>query len=117
MSFENMPDSTDMEISAHSTTNVENTPDASPIAPMAANGHICTDPDEHGPQGNGNGYGHDKGDVELLQNVIPPSSTTKPYGGNVKKRVYSHVVFNVDEWVPEDLNDARGHPIIKMGKF
>ena len=45
--------------------------------------------------------------MELLQNVIPPSSTTKPYGGNVKKRVYSHVVFNVDEWVPEDLNDAK----------
>ena len=35
MSFENMPDSTDMEISAQSTTD-ENTPDTSPIAPMAA---------------------------------------------------------------------------------
>ena len=31
MSFENMPDSTDMEISAQSTT-VENTPDTSPIS-------------------------------------------------------------------------------------
>ena len=106
MSFENMPDSTDMEISAQSTT-VENTPGTSPIAPMAANGHICTDPDEHGPQGNGNGYGHDKGTTETQLTDLEPPSDTKPYGGTIKKKLTSTIKIDIDEWIPEDLDSAK----------
>lgn len=112
MSFENMPDSTDMEISAQSTT-VENTPDTSPIAPMAANEHICTDPDEHGPQGNGNGYGHDKGTnqaTEALEEDWP--SETPPYDIKVTspRGITSKAYVNLDEgmsWIPESNNNHK----------
>lgn len=82
------------------------------VATAAANGngHVCTDPDEHGPQGNGNGYGHNKGETAQ---ALSEAEDVPPFTPGIvnKNRVYSSVVIDIlseGGWIPEG-NDSSKH--------
>ncbi|MDE7065610.1 MAG: hypothetical protein K2O70_09115, partial [Desulfovibrionaceae bacterium] len=121
-----MSDSLMMDFGAEETSSPEN-PLVSPQAAMAASngkgngngkGHVCTDPDEHGPQGNGNGYGHTQGtspveaariipDVDVELSWTP--STSKPYDENQRiPGMISSAGTLWAGWLPED-NDNKQH--------
>lgn len=73
-------------------------------------GHVCTDPDEHGPQGNGNGYGHNKGDYGI-DATSAVQSDAKPYDESEvsKKSIGStlSVSFYEGGWLPEGNNNSK----------
>lgn len=75
-------------------------PDESQPTLMAAkSGHVCTDPDAHGPQGGGNGYGHGGGHAD-------PPSDTPIYGGKVKKTIASEIQVEIG-WMPEGNDNSK----------
>ena len=74
-----------------------------------AKGHVCTDPDEHGPQGNGNGYGHNKGETAQ---ALSEAEDVPPFTPGIvnKNRVYSSVVIDIlseGGWIPEGNDNSK----------
>lgn len=76
-------------------------PDESqPTVLASAKGHVCTDPDAHGPQGGGHGYGHGGEQVD-------PPSDTPIYGGKVEKKKIASQINVEMGWMPEDNDNSK----------